>query len=128
MFDSIFEKDAAGTLKALTLEWVCPKCDGRNFRILSRGERRAGEYHGRCRYCRTRCRAAFSPQETPVEGEDEFMERIGLEDFTDEERTDMIRDFAEIASLNVDHVLPQELRERRKLLEEKIAFAKRRRH
>jgi hypothetical protein len=128
MFDSIFEKDATGTLKALTLEWVCPKCDGRNFRILSRGERRAGEYHGRCRYCHTRCRAAFSPQETPVEGEDEFMERIDLEDFTDEERTDMIRDFAEIASLNVDRVPPQELRERRKLLEEKIAFAKRRRH
>jgi hypothetical protein len=128
MFDSIFEKDAAGTLKALTLEWICPKCDGRNFRILTRGERRSGEYHGRCRYCRTRCRAAFSPPETLVDGEAEFMDRIDLEEFTDEERTDMIRDFAEIASLVIDSAPPGVLKEKRKALEEKIAFAKRRRH
>lgn len=127
MFDSIFEKDAEGTLKALTLEWVCPKCDGKNFRILSRKERAEGEYHSRCRYCRTRCRITFPPPVRPVDGEVEFMERIGFEDFTDEEQIDMVRDFAEIASLVVDKASPGVLREKRKALDEKIAFAKRRR-
>ncbi len=127
MFDSIFEKSTEGTLKALTLEWTCPKCGGRNFRILSRGERSHGEYHGRCRYCRTKCRAAFPPPEKEVDGETEFMERISNEDFTSEERTDMIRDFAEIASLVVDGAHPTFLREKKKALEDKIAFAKRRR-
>ena len=127
MFDALFEKDAEGVLKALTLEWICPKCEGRNFRILTLGERRSGEYHGRCRYCRTRCRASFFPQEKDVAGEAEFMDRIHREDFTEDERTDMIRDFAEIASLAVDGALPALLQGKNKALEEKIAFAKRRR-
>jgi hypothetical protein len=127
MFDSLFEKAAEGTLKALTLEWTCPKCDGRNFRILTRGERSSGEYHGRCRYCRTKCRASFPPPEHEVEGEAEFMENISDPDFTAEEQTDMIRDFAEIASLVVDGAPPAYLRGKRKALEDKITFAKRRR-
>ncbi len=127
MFGSLFEKGAEGSLKALTLEWICPECGGRNFRILTKSERKSGEYHGRCRYCRTKCRAAFPPQETEVDGEAEFMRRIHQEDFTAEERTDMIRDFAEIASLVVDGALPGVIREKQKALEDKIAFAKRRR-
>jgi hypothetical protein len=127
MFGSIFEKGAEGTLKALTVEWTCPKCDGRNFRILTKKERTSGQYHGRCRYCRTRCGVTFLPQEQAVGGEAEFMDRISDEDFTAEERTDMIRDFAEIASLVVDAAPPGLLREKRKALEDKIAFAKRRR-
>jgi hypothetical protein len=127
MFESLFEKDAAGTLKGLTLEWVCPKCEGRNFRILSKGERRSGEYHSRCRYCRTKCGVTFPPQERDVGGEAEFMERIRNEDFTEEERTDMIRDFAEIASLIADKALPGVITEKKKALEDKIAYAKRRR-
>lgn len=127
MFDALFEKGAEGTLKALTLEWICPKCEGRNFRILTTSERGSGEYHGRCRYCRTRCRASFLPQERDVPGEAEFMDRINREDFTEEERTDMIRDFAEIASLAVDGALPAVLQGKNRALEEKIAFAKRRR-
>lgn len=127
MFDSFFEKAAGGILKALTLEWICPKCNGRNFRILTKGERTSGEYHGRCRYCRTKCGITYSRQEQDVEGEAEFMERIADPDFTAEERTDMIRDFAEIASLAVDGAPPGVLREKNKALEAKIAFAKRRR-
>jgi hypothetical protein len=127
MFDALFEKDAAGALKALTLEWVCPKCEGRNFRILTFRERRAGEYHGRCRYCRTRCKATFPPQERDVAGEAEFMDRINREDFTEEERIDMIRDFAEIGSLAADGALPAVIQGKNRALEEKIAFAKRRR-
>jgi len=127
MFGSFFEKDAAGSLKALTLEWICPACGGRNFRILTRTERKSGEYHGRCRYCRTKCGVDFPPQETDVDGEMDFMDRISEEDFTPEEKTDMIRDFAEIASLVVDGAPPGVLQAKRKALEEKIAFAKRRR-
>jgi hypothetical protein len=127
MFDWLFEKDAEGTLKALTLEWTCRKCEGMNFRILSKRERMSGQYHGRCRYCRTKCGITFHPQEQAVGGEAEFMERISDEDFTAEEQTDMIRDFAEIASLVVDGALPGVIQEKKKALEEKIAFAKRRR-
>jgi len=125
MFESLFSKDAEGTLKALTLEWACPKCEGINFRILSMKERLAGEYFSRCRYCRTKCRVSFPPLVADVAGEAEFMERIRDEDFTAEERTDMIRDFAEIASLAVDGAPPAILRGKRKALEEKIEFAKR---
>jgi hypothetical protein len=127
MFDSFFEKHAGGILKALTLEWSCPNCEGMNFRILSQKERAEGEYHGRCRYCRTKCRVSFVPPKTAVEGEIEFLNRINYEDFTDEERIDMLRDFAEIASLIVDKTAPGIIREKRKALEEKIAFAKLRR-
>lgn len=127
MFDSFFEKNAEGILKALTLEWSCPKCEGVNFRILSQKERAEGEYHSRCRYCRTKCRVSFVPPNMPVEGETEFLERINYEDFTPEERIDMLRDFAEIASLVVDKTAPGIIREKRKALEAKIAFAKLRR-
>jgi hypothetical protein len=127
MFDSLFEKSAKGILKALTLEWICPKCEGINFRILTKRERISGEYHGKCRYCRTKCQASFPPQEREVRGEAEFMDRIDREDFTEEERIDMIRDFAEIASLDVDKALPAVIQSKNAALEEKIAFAKRRR-
>jgi len=127
MFDSFFEKNAEGILKALTLEWSCPKCEGVNFRILSQKERAEGEYHWRCRYCRTKCRVSFVPPKMAVEGETEFLNRINYEDFTPEERIDMLRDFAEIASLVVDKTAPGIIREKRKALEEKIAFAKLRR-
>lgn len=127
MFDAIFSKQAEGVLKALTLEWTCPKCEGRNFRILSVKDRMTGEYRSPCRYCHTKCRVSFPPSESPVEGETEFRERIQDEDFTPEEKLEMIRDFAEIASLVVDHALPGVIQEKKKALEAKIAFAKRRR-
>jgi hypothetical protein len=55
------------------------------------------------------------------------MERISYEDFSDEELTDMIRDFAEIASLRADGAPPGLIKEKEKALEAKITFAKRRR-
>ncbi len=127
MFESIFAQHAEGILKALTLEWSCPKCDGRNFRILSVKDRSAGEYNSKCRYCRTKCRVSFPAQAAPVEGEAEFRDRIQDEDFTPEEQLDMIRDFAEIASLVVDKTPPGIIQEKKKALEEKILVAKRRR-
>jgi transcription elongation factor Elf1 len=127
MFESLFSKQAEGILKALTLEWSCPKCDGRNFRILSVKDRMAGEYHSKCRYCRAKCQVSFPPQADPVIGEAEFRDRIQDEDFTPEEQLDMIRDFAEIASLVVDNALPGVIQEKKKALEAKITFAKRRR-
>ena len=125
MFDWLFEMDAEGTLKALTLEWTCRKCEGMNFRILPKRERMSGQYHGRCRYCHTKCGVTFPPQEREVAGEAEFMDRIAVDEFTAEEQADMIRDFAEIASLVVDGAPQGVLREKRKALEDKIAFAKR---
>ncbi len=127
MFESIFSKHADGILKALTLEWSCPKCDGRNFRILSVKDRAAGEYNSKCRYCRAKCQVSFPAQGVPVEGEAEFRDRIQDEDFTPEEQLDMIRDFAEIASLVVEKTPPGIIQEKKKALEEKIMFAKRRR-
>ena len=55
------------------------------------------------------------------------MDRISQEDFTDPEKTDMIRDFAEIASLREDRAQPGLISGKMKALEDKIAFAKRRR-
>jgi transcription elongation factor Elf1 len=127
MFESFFSKHAEGILKALTLEWACPKCDGKNFRILSVKDRLAGEYISRCRYCRTKCQVTFPPPLSPVEGEAEFRDLIQDEDFTPEEQIDMIRDFAEIASLAVDNAPPGVIQEKKKALEAKIIFAKRRR-
>jgi hypothetical protein len=127
MFERFFEQEGQGVLKALTLEWQCPACKGINFRILTRGQRAAGEYHTRCRYCRAKFRVGFPQPVQPVEGEDAFMDRIGYDEFTDEERIDMIRDFAEIASLRVDGAAPGLLKEKEKALEAKIAFARRRR-
>ena len=127
MFERFFEQDKEGVLKALTLEWLCPECEGMNFRILTRNQRTTGVYHTRCRYCRAKFRVSFRIPERPVEGEDAIMERIADPEFTHEERTDMIRDFAEIASLRVDKAIPGLIREKEKALEAKIAFAKRRR-
>lgn len=127
MFERFFEQDKEGVLKALTLEWLCPECEGMNFRILTRAQRATGEYHTRCRYCRAKFRVRFPIPERPVEGEDAIMERIADREFTTEERTDMIRDFAEIASLRVEGAVPGLIREKEKALEAKIAFAKRRR-
>jgi hypothetical protein len=127
MFERFFEQVTTGIVKALTLEWPCPECEGINFRILTRGQRASGEYHTRCRYCRAKFRVSFPIAEKPVDGEDAFMERISNETFSDEELTDMIRDFAEIASLRVDGAAPGLLKEKEKALEAKIAFAKRRR-
>ncbi len=127
MFERIIRHDTAGTLKALTLEWKCKKCEGLNFRILTRGQRAAGHYDTRCRYCRSKYRVTFPRPEEAVAGEAEFMDRLSNEDFTDEERTDMIRDFAEIASLRADQVNPRVVDGKMKALEDKIAFAKRRR-
>ncbi len=67
------------------------------------------------------------PPKTAAEGEAEFLKRINYEDFTPEERIDMVRDFAEIESLVVDKAAPGIIREKRKALEQKIAFAKLRR-
>ena len=127
MFERFFEQAAGGVLKALTLEWKCPQCEGINFRILTRRERAGGEYHTRCRYCRAKFGVSFPIPAKPVEGEAEFLNRIADDEFTDEERTDMIRDFAEIASLRVDGAVTGILKEKEKALEAKIAFARRRR-
>ena len=127
MFEKFFSRDSSGTIKGLTLEWKCPDCAGLNFRILSRGDRHAGEYSAHCRYCKAKFRVLFEPPESPVEGEDAFMDQLDAEDLSDDERTDMIRDFAEIAALRADAALPKTIREKEKALEIKIDFAKRRR-
>ena len=127
MFERFFERDIGGTIKGLTLEWQCPDCAGLNFRILTRFDRHAGQYSTRCRYCKAKFRTLFEPPAGPVEGEDAFMDRLDAEDFSDEERTDMIRDFAEIAALRADNALPKTIKEKEKALELKIDFARRRR-
>jgi hypothetical protein len=127
VFERFFSRDVKGDLKGLTLEWKCPDCSGLNFRILAKGVRDSGEYNTHCRYCKAKVRALFEKPSAPVEGEAEFMRRISLEDFSNEEMTDMIRDFAEIASLRVDKAAPKSIREKEVLLEAKIDFAKRRR-
>jgi hypothetical protein len=123
----LFEKDARGTLKGMTLEWVCPFCAGTNFRLLSSEDRGAGEYHDRCRYCRTKYRVSFTPPAAPLEGEAEFMERLSDEHFTAEEQQELIRDFAEIEYMRADNANPREVTGKQRLLEDKIIFFKRRR-
>jgi transcription elongation factor Elf1 len=127
MFEQFIEHDTEGKVKGLTLEWQCPKCAGLNFRILMSKQRSTGEYHTRCRYCKAKYRVKFPAVEKPVPGEAEFMERLSKEDFSPEENTDMIKDFAEIEYMRVDNALPAVLRGKQKLLEEKIAFAKKQR-
>ena len=127
MFERFFERDTRGVLKGLTLEWKCPDCAGLNFRILGKEVRDSGEYHTRCRYCRAKFRTLFDKPAGLVEGEQEFMDRIMADDFTDEEQTDLIRDFAEIASLREDRVPPGQIKEKLRLLEEKMDFFRRRR-
>lgn len=127
MFERFFERDTRGTIKGLTLEWKCPDCAGLNFRILGRGDRHAGKYSTRCRYCKAKFCALFEPPIRPVDGEDVFMELLDAEEFSHDERTDMIRDFAEIAALQADSALPKTIKEKEKALELKFDFAKRRR-
>jgi len=127
MFDTLFERETSGTLKALTLEWQCPKCQGLNFRILRKGIRETGLYHTRCRYCKAKFRVSYPNPKRPIPGEDEFMERIFDDDFTNDETDDMIKDFAEIEYLKVDKAASGVIKEKQKALEDKITFAKRRR-
>ena len=127
MFDQFIEHDAEGRVKGLTLEWLCPKCSGLNFKILLNKQRVTGEYHTRCRYCKAKYRVKFPVPEMVVAGEKEFMERLSLEDFTPEEQLDMIKDFAEIEYIRVEGALPGLIKGKQKALEEKIAFAKKRR-
>jgi rubredoxin len=127
MFDTLFERETRGTLKALTLEWQCPKCQGLNFRILRKGVRETGLYHTRCRYCKAKFRVSYPDPTRFIPGEDEFMERIFDEDFTNEETDDMIKDYAEIEYLKADKAQNGVIKEKEKALEDKITFAKRRR-
>jgi hypothetical protein len=127
VFERFFERNVNGDLKGMTLEWKCPDCAGLNFRILAKGVRDSGEYHTHCRYCKAKFCALFEKPSGLVEGEAEFMKRLSLEDFSDAEQTDMIRDFAEIASLRVDRAPAGQIKEKEKLLEAKIDFARRRR-
>ena len=127
MLERFFEKDSGGTLKGMTLEWACPHCSGKNFRILTKSERDSGEYHAPCRYCRARCRVAFDPPANPIKGEVEFMERLADEDFSAEEQQDLIRDFAEIGYMQCENPANREIAGKERLLEEKITFFKRRR-
>jgi len=127
MLERFFEHDTDGVLKALTLEWRCPKCSGNNFRILKSAQRATGEYHGSCRYCKAKYRVLFQKPLQDVEGEVAFLHRLELENFDPEEVEDMVRDFAEIASLQIEHAPEGIIREKWRALESKIAFAKRRR-
>jgi len=125
MFDSLFEHETSGTLKALTLEWQCPSCRGLNFKLLMKQAREAGLYHTRCRYCRAKYRVSYPDAGRIIPGEDAFMERLAEEEFSDAETQDMIKDYAEIEYLRCDGAAPGIIREKQKALEEKIAFAKR---
>jgi hypothetical protein len=127
LFDSLFEHETGGVLKALTLEWQCPKCQGLNFKILRKGMREMGLYHTRCRYCKAKYRVRYPNPGRIIPGEDEFMEMISEEDFTPEEQQDMIKDYAEIEYLKIDRASSGAIREKQKALDDKIAFAKRRR-
>ena len=126
MFDRFFEHDTSGVLKGLTLEWKCPKCEGLNFKLILKEQRNNGNYHTRCRYCKAKYRVEYPIPKREIEGEEEFLERLSLENFSQTEELDMIKDFAEIAALKVDHALPGIIKEKQKALEEKIAYAKRR--
>jgi transcription elongation factor Elf1 len=127
MFERFFRRDTDGTQKGLTLEWKCPDCAGLNFRILGLSDRESGEYNTHCRYCKAKFRVRFKKPDRPVEGEAEFMAQLDAEDFSEDDRTDMIRDFAEITALKAEKALPKTIKEKEKALELKIDFAKRRR-
>ena len=127
MFERLFERDTRGVIKGLTLEWRCPDCNGLNFRILTRAERASGLYHAQCRYCHAKFRVAFDPPARPVEGETDFYDMLEVEEFTSEDRNEMVRDFAEIASLKADSAAASMIQEKEKALEIKIDAARRRR-
>jgi hypothetical protein len=127
MFERLFEKETKGTLKGMTLEWVCPSCAGTNFRLLAPEDRGNGTHHDHCRYCRTKFRVLFPPPAGPLESEAGFMERLSGEHFTAEEQQELIRDFAEVEYMRADNANPREVTGKQRLLEEKIIFFKRRR-
>jgi transcription elongation factor Elf1 len=127
MLERFFEKDTNGTLKGMTLEWACPRCAGKNFRILTMVERRSGEHHDHCRYCRARYRVAFLPPSDRIEGEAAFMDRLEDEEFSAEEQQELVRDFAEIGYMRYENPGNREITGKQRLLEEKITFFKRRR-
>jgi rubredoxin len=127
MFERLFEKEATGALKGMTLEWVCPRCSGKNFRILPVDERETGEHHDHCRYCRVKYRVAFPPPAENIEGEAEFYERLSDEHYTAEEQQELVRDFAEIEYMRCENPGNREITGKQRLLEEKITFFKRRR-
>lgn len=127
VFERFFEKETNGTLKGMTLEWICPHCSGKNFRILEKSGRDSGEYHASCRYCRARCRVVFIPPVDRIAGEAEFMDQLEREDFPHEEQQDLIRDFAEIEYMRFENAQNREIRGKERLLEDKILFFKRRR-
>jgi len=127
VFERFFERDVIGASRGLTLAWKCPDCAGLNFKILPKSVRDLGEYHTYCRYCKAKFRTAFEKPSGPVEGEAALMLRITHENLSDEEITDMVRDFAEIASLRVDRAPAGMIKEKERLLEVKIDFARRRR-
>lgn len=127
MFERFFEKETEGTLKGMTLEWVCPRCSGKNFRILTVVERRSGGHHDHCRYCKARCRVAFTAAADGIEGEAEFLEQLADEDFSAEEHQELVRDFAEIGYMRYENPKNREIAGKQRLLEEKITFLKRRR-
>jgi hypothetical protein len=127
MLERFFEKDTNGALKGMTLEWTCPRCSGKNFRILRMEERMGGEHHDHCRYCRARYRVAFTPSSDRIEGEAAFMERLADEEFSAEEQQELVRDFAEIGYMRHENPANREITGKQRLLDEKITFFKRRR-
>jgi len=126
MFDRFIAHDTTGKLKAMTLEWTCPKCNGENFRILFKKERDMAVYKTRCRYCKSKFRVNFPGPATGIANEEEFLEMISEEKFSASEQNEMIRDFAEIEYLKVDKANPQFIAGKQKELEQKIALAKKR--
>jgi|GEM_PF-777569 len=127
IFDRLFEHKTQGVLKAMTLEWTCPKCAGNNYKLLRQAIRKSGTFHTRCRYCRAKFEVDFPDGEKTVPGEDEFLKRLSLEDFTREEDDDLIRDFAEIVALKAENAKRGYIGEKEKALEKRIAFLKIRR-
>jgi rubredoxin len=126
MFERFFEHDTTGIVKGLTLEWKCPKCNRLNFKLIFMGQRNIGICSTYCRDCKAKYRVEYPVPVPPVEGEKEFLERLSDEDFTSEEEFDMYKDFAEIASLKVDHAPLLIIKGKQNALEEKILYAKRR--
>jgi hypothetical protein len=127
MLERFFEKETTGALKGMTLEWACPSCSGKNFRILTKSERESGKYRSYCRYCKTRCRVAFDPPAAGIAGEEDFMDRLADDDLPAEEQQDLVRDFAEIEYMRSENPKNREITGKERLLEEKITFYKRRR-
>jgi hypothetical protein len=127
ILDRLFEHKTQGVLKGMTLEWSCPKCAGNNYKLLRQDTRKTGTYHTRCRYCKAKFELEFPDGDKIVPGENEFLKRLSLEDFTEEEDHELIKDFAEIVTLKAENTPRGYIGEKEKALEKKIAFLKIRR-